>query len=105
MTVDDGYARCAPVGSYPANGYGLYDMAGNVDEWCADWYGENYYSKSPGQNPLGPASGSYRVMRGGSWNYGTDSLRVAYRFSDRPTDRYNDISGGFRLLQRRISKN
>jgi len=98
MTVDDGYARCAPVGSYPANGYGLYDMAGNVDEWCADWYGENYYSKSPGQNPLGPASGSYRVMRGGSWNYDSDYLRLAYRANGRDPNHWYLYGRGFRCV-------
>ncbi len=55
------------VGSYPANGYGLFDMAGNVWEWVADWYSESYYAASPSQNPLGPDSGQYRVLRGGSW--------------------------------------
>ena len=94
----DKWRYCSPVASFEANGYGLYDMSGNVWEWCADWYDADYYSKSPAKAPLGPASGSYRVMRGGSWNYGMDSLRTAYRFSDRPTDRYNDISGGFRCV-------
>jgi eukaryotic-like serine/threonine-protein kinase len=68
--VDDGYETTAPIGSYMsgASPYGALDMAGNVWEWVNDWYQENYYSNSPEQNPGGPATGSEKLLRGGSWN-------------------------------------
>jgi len=56
-----------PVGSYPYNGYGLYDMTGNVWEWCNDWYAFDYYSTSPYRNPTGPDKGDARIVRGGGW--------------------------------------
>jgi formylglycine-generating enzyme required for sulfatase activity len=66
------------VKSFAPNGYGLYDMAGNVWEWVADWYDSNYYSISPSSNPQGPSSGQSRVLRGGTWNVGA---YPQYRFS------------------------
>jgi len=68
-----------PTGVDMANGYGLYDMAGNVWDWCNDWVDFTYYSWSPYNNPKGPASGSYRVVRGGAWYDITHDLRCAYR--------------------------
>ncbi len=94
----DKWELCSPVGSFKPNGYGLYDMAGNVLEWCADRYDGNYYTNSPANNPQGREDSiyKYRVLRGGSWLALTNSLRVAYRPIDNPNSRY--IYYGFRCV-------
>ena len=74
---DDGYFDTAPLASYPANGYGVFDLAGNVGEWVADW--EGAYPADEVANPTGAAEGEARVTRGGSWNYYGSYLRVAVR--------------------------
>ena len=84
------------VGSYAPNGYGLYDMIGNVWEWVSDYYDENYYASSPAANPTGPESGLYPVMRGGSWDGGADSLRVSDRRFNPPDS--GSLSSGFRCV-------
>jgi formylglycine-generating enzyme required for sulfatase activity len=68
-----------PVGVYPPNGYGLFDMAGNVSEMVSDFYSDNYYRISPGKNPGGPEIGEFHTVRGGSWLSGPKGLRVSKR--------------------------
>ena len=69
----------SPVGSFPPNGYGLYAMPGNVWEWCWDYWDSNYYMVSPSVDPLGPATGDYRVVRSGRWGHDAENCRVAGR--------------------------
>lgn len=75
-----------PVMSYPPNGYGIYDMAGNIYEWCEDWYGYNYYETSAQEphNPKGPLQGVYRVLRGGCWKSLREDLRSSHRHRNNP---------------------
>ena len=77
----DGYLKTSPVGSFPLgpSPYGLMDMAGNVWEWCSDWYGRDYYKNSPEKNPKGPSTGVYKVLRGGSAVTGQKACRNTYR--------------------------
>jgi len=85
-----------PVGQLRPNAFGLFDMHGNVWEWCVDWYAPDYYTKSPVEDPTGPDSGSSRVLRGGSWlNDDADLFRCAFGLDRPPADRYHDR--GFRV--------
>lgn len=85
------------VGGYPPNRYGLHDMAGNVAEWVADFYGGAYYKKSPKKNPTGPKSGKFRVIRGGGWHSGPFCNRVYFRNALPP--QWRDYNVGFRCAK------
>jgi formylglycine-generating enzyme required for sulfatase activity len=78
--------RTARVGTYPANALGLFDMHGNVGEWCTDWYDKDYYANSPEKDPKGPDKGTQRVIRGGSWLLNESSARSASRFMLAPEE-------------------
>jgi formylglycine-generating enzyme required for sulfatase activity len=92
-----GYPYTGPVGCFAPNGYWLYGMAGNVSQWCWDWYSGAYYSSSPGTDPRGAASGAHRVVRGGSWLFDASHTRCANRDSNLPT--YADYYFGFRCVR------
>jgi len=94
---DDGYPTVSPVGAFPANGFGLFDMAGNVLEWCEDWYTENYYLDSPVNNPRGPSNGKRRVLRGGAFDTTPAITRISRRLGNTPDSRHEEK--GFRCVQ------
>ncbi len=86
-----------PVGRCEPNGFGLYDMAGGIHEWCSDFYSADYYRIAPEYNPLGASAGQRRSSRGGSWRHGVKFSRCAARSSLDPSFRYSDY--GFRLVR------
>jgi formylglycine-generating enzyme required for sulfatase activity len=98
--ISGGPGETTDVGKYPANGWGFHDMHGNVFEWCADWYGD--YPAGAARDPVGPAGGSHRVKRGGSWFNSANIARSAYRLRSGPMLRLNGL--GFRLSLRPTGK-
>ena len=92
---NDGFKNTAPVGSYKPNSLGLYDMSGNLWEWVSDWYAQDYYSRSPKENPKGPESGELKVLRGGCWGLPIGAMKPSVRGWMGPDKSFNTF--GFRV--------
>jgi formylglycine-generating enzyme required for sulfatase activity len=93
----DGYAWTSPVGSFRPNNFGVYDMHGNSWEWCSDWFSEDYYRESPVDDPVGPATGTVRVSRGGAFDNSPFTVRCARRDGGTPESR--DCHDGLRVVR------
>ena len=96
----DGHPFTAPVGSYAPNSFGLFDLHGNVWEWVSDWYGEDYYARSPTADPTGPIDGEVKVRRGGSWHTWPLYTRCAFRNWNTAQTRYTLV--GIRLVRENL---
>lgn len=94
---DDGYAYTSPAGTFAPNALGLYDLVGNVAEWCSDWYDERAYASLSARDPQGSARGQRRAIRGGSWIDDASSVRASYRAREKPS--YHDALVGVRCVQ------
>jgi formylglycine-generating enzyme required for sulfatase activity len=96
VNSSDAWAFTSPVGHFRPNNFGLYDMLGNAQEWCHDWWNESYYRESPASDPTGSPNGQFRVTRGGCWSDGAVYCRAAQRGRAAPTHRSTHI--GFRIV-------
>ena len=92
----DGYTYTAPTGQFQPNAFGLWDVMGNVAEWCGDWYGKYYYGHSLSADPEGPSGGELRVLRGDSWSGGPNYCRSAARYRRYPSNAHD--TAGFRVV-------
>lgn len=95
----DGHTFTSPVARFRANAFGLHDMHGNVLEFCSDWYAADYYAVSPPVDPQGPATGEFRILRGGDWSSGHPACRASKRYRDKPAIRSSNL--GFRVVLER----
>jgi formylglycine-generating enzyme required for sulfatase activity len=91
------YKGIVKAGSFPPNGFGLYDITGNVWEWTSDYYSDDYYAQSPSENPKGPERGRFKVIRGGSWHSGAMCVQTYYRNGLSPS--WVDFAVGFRCVK------
>lgn len=82
----DGFVGTAPVGSFPPNAFGVYDICGNVWEWCSDWFGEDYFTEETRVDPQGPPSGAHKILKGGNFHCVLTELRISERHHKPPND-------------------